>query len=312
MKRMLWVSVAAITVFALSLNAIAQPGGQGAQGPRQGGGAFGQMGGATTPAQLLRNAEVVKMLTLTESQTTALNEVFPQRGQGAGGGQGRGADGGQGVPRAQGQGGAGGAMTAEQRAEMETRQAQRTTAMWAGINRVLNAEQQTKFKEIYFQANNGMNAMQLDAWMLAAVNLTPQQKEAIDKLVADRRAAAPQGGPGGGQQMTQEERQAQRTAMQERNEKFVADVNAVLTTEQKAKAQTLTEGAAALRTTLGIPAAGQGGQRGQSGQGGGGAGGGGGFVPGQGAWQPGQGAPTGGGQRQGAGGRQRGGAGGGN
>ena len=293
MKRIFWISAVAVTVFAIfSLDAIAQPGGGQGQGQRQIG-AFGQMGGATPPGQLLRNEEVVKMLTLTDAQTTALNETLrPQRDQGQAGGA---APGGQRVP---GQGGA--TMTAEERAVMVAQQRQRTTEQWAGINRVLNAEQQTKFKEIYFQANNGLNAMQLDDWMLAVVDLTAEQKEQIAKLVADRAATArPMGGDG--QQLSVEERTAQRTA-------FVNQVTAILTPEQKAKAERLTEGASALRTTLGIPAAGQPGQRGQGGTGGSG------FIPGSGAWQPGQGAPTpaGRGQGIGAGGRQGGARGGGN
>jgi len=264
MKRILWISAAAVTIFALSLDAFAQPGGggQGPQGQRQAGGAFGQAGnvaaGATTPQQLLRNEEVVKMLTLTEAQTTALNEVFPRRGQGAGG-QGQAGGAAQGGSRTPGQGGA--TMTPEERATMMAQQRQRTTEQWEGINRVLNAEQQTKFKEIYFQANNGLNAMQLDDWILSVVDLTPAQKEQIAKLVADRAPAARPAGGGGGQQLSAEERTAQRTA-------FVSQITAVLTPEQKTKAEKLTEGAAALRTTLGIPAQGQ-----QRGQGGGAAGG---------------------------------------
>jgi hypothetical protein len=188
-------------------------------------------------------------------------------------------------------------MTAEERAALAAQQRQRTTEMRASIGRVLSAEELKKFKEIYFQANNGMNAPQLNEWLLDAVALTADQKEKITKLVADRAAEARPGAGapgGGGPQRTQEERAAQRTAMQERNTKFVADVNAILTAEQKTKAAQLTEGAAALRTTLGI------GQPGQRGQGGGAQGGGapgGGFVPGQGAWQPGQEAPAGGAAR---------------
>ena len=249
MKRILWISMVAVTIFAFSLDAIAQPGGgQGPQGQRQAG-AMGQMGG-TTPAVLLRNAEVVKMLTLTEAQTTALNETLrPQRGSGQAGG------------------GAGGMGPTSE--EMR----QRTTEQWAGIDRVLTAQQQEKFKEIYFQANNGLNSMQLDDWMLAVVELTAEQKESIAKIVAERTAttrAMPQGGGGGGQGLSQEERQARQAETTARNTRFANQIKAVLTPEQTTKATQLTEGAAALRTTLGIPPAGQRGQGGQGGQGAGG------------------------------------------
>jgi len=242
MKRIFWISVAAVAIFAFSLDAFAQPGGgQGPQGQRQAG-AFGQMGGVTAPGQLLRNEEVVKMLALTDSQTSDLNAVpRPQRGQGqAGGGMGGGA-----VPTIE---------------EMR----QRSTEQWAGINRILNAEQQAKFKEIYFQANNGLNSMQLDDWMLAVVDLTAEQKESIAKIAAERtaatRAAMPQGGAGGGQGLSQEERRARQAETTARNTRFADQIKAVLTPEQTTKATQLTEGAAALRTALGIPPAGQRGQ----------------------------------------------------
>jgi hypothetical protein len=293
MKRILWVSAAVVTIFALSLNAIAQPGGQGGQRAGQGQGQGlgggqavpGQMGVQTTPQALLTNADVRTKLTLTPAQVTALTEALrPQPGA---------AGGVRPTPGTQ--------VTAEERAAQVAAQRQRTTDLWTRINGVLNAEQQTKFKEIYFQANNGMNAPQLDDWLLAVVDLTPAQKEAIAKLVTDRAAAAPQGGGGQGG-LTAEERAAQRTA-------FVAQVNAVLTAEQRAKATALTEGAAALRTELGIRAPGQAGAGAGAAQPGGAATGrgtgaaGGGFVPGQGAWQPGQDAPargTGAGARGGA------------
>ena len=267
MKRILWISAITVTLFALSLNASAQPG----QGGQQRG---AQMGGQASPQQLLRNAEVVRMLALTEEQTTALAAAMSARGQGpqAGGGQGGAA-----------------AMTPEA-------QRQRTTEVWTGINQVLNATQQARFKEIYFQANNGLNAPMLDDWLLAVVDLTPAQKEQIAKLAADRSAEfRAAGGVGGGQQLSQEQRQARQTA----NQRFADQIKAVLTAEQKAKAEQLTAGAAALRTTLGLPTAGQGGQQPGQGAGRGGAAGGG-FVPGSNTqnWQPGQ-APVGGGRGQG-------------
>ena len=305
MKRILWISVAAVAIFALSLNAIAQPGGggqrQGQQGQRQAGGQTpGQMGGqATQPQQLLRNAEVVKMLALTEVQITELGEALrPQRLGGEGAAR---PEPGAGRPEP---GAARTPPTPEERAAQAAQRAQRTAEMWAGIDKVLTAEQRTKFREIYFQANDGMNSPQLNQWTLDALALTADQKEKVVKLVADRNAAMP-ARPVAGEQparLSQEEMEARRAAMQERNTKFVVDVNAILTAEQRTKAAQLTEGAAALRTTLGIGQQGQG-QRGSQQGAGAGAGGaqGGGFIPGQGAWQPGQQAPAGGGAARGTG-----------
>jgi hypothetical protein len=254
-KRIFWIAAVTVTAFVLSLNASAQTG-----GARQGGPAFagGGFGGAASLAQLLRNEEVVKILGLTETQTTELATATRAGGRGQGGqGQGQG-----------GQGQAGGRQTLTP-AELRTR----SNEQWANIGKVLNAEQLTKFKEIYFQAANGLNSMQLDARLLGAVNLTDDQVKKIDEIADKRteenRAAMQgrQGGQGGGAGFTPEER----TAMMERNGKYADQIKAVLTEEQKKKADDLTAGSAALREKLGLPAPGQRGQ-GQRGQGQGGQG----------------------------------------
>ena len=312
MKRTLWISAIAVTVFAMSLNAFAQgPRGQG-QGQGQGQqrpqgqvqgqvGPQGQMGGIATPQVLLRNAEVVKLLDITADQTTALNEALrPQRGGNT-----------PGVTTGPAQ-----LTPAERRAQTETQ--------WTEIGKILKAEQLTKFKDIYFQANVPVanpNApagaptpvMNLNVFLLGAVNLTADQKEKINKInddLATANAATTRPAQGA----TQEERTAFTTAARERSTKANDAIKAVLTDAQKKKIDDLTAGAAKVRTDLnlnqrpagGQQAPGQGG--GQRGQGGGAASG---FVPGQGAWQPGQDAPTGaqGGAR---GNRGTGGAGGGN
>jgi len=322
MRNVLWIAAVAVTVFALSLDAIAQPGGQRGQGQGQGqrgqGAAQqpgqGMMGAQQTPQTLLRNEEVGKLLTLTEAQTTALNELFAQ-GRGAGVGQ-------------QGQ-----QLTA---AERVAQQRTRTAEQWAGIAKVLNAEQLKKFNDIYFQANvpvvrqnapadAPVQIMNLNVYLLGAVDLTADQKEKIAKIANDRddaglAAGGFGGAQGGGQQLTQEERQARLVAARERNTKANDEILALLTAAQKAKIEELKAGAPALRTALGIgqrqpgagaqPGAGERQPRGEGGAG---------FQPGQGSWQPGQGAPAAGGRTRPArgeggaqpeGGRQRGGAGG--
>ena len=304
MKRILWVSAIAVTIFALGLDAVAQPGqggqgrgqgqGQGArqtgqlQGPGQGqgrqqgqfaqGGAFG-LGNLAT---FVRNTEVAKLVNISEMQATALNELFP-RGQGAGGGQ-------QGGQQLTG---------AERVAQQRTQTAER----WAGIARVLNAEQLKKFNELYFQANVPVanpnapaNApapiMNLNAYVLGAVELTADQKEKITKIANDladaNTAAGGFGGGGGGQQLTPEERTARFAAARERNTKANDEILAVLTASQKAKVEELKAGAAAVQTTLraGQPAGPGGGQQ-RGGQGGGAGAG-----PGAGSWQPGQDTPA--------------------
>ena len=143
----------------------------------------------------------------------------------------------------------------------------RSDEQWASIGKVLNADQLAKFKEIYFQAANGFNAMQLDARLLGTVNLTDEQVKKINEI-ADKRSeenrAAMQGRQGGGAGFSPEER----TAMRERNSKYADQIKAVLTDEQKKKAEDLTAGAETLREKLGLPAPGQRqqGQQGEQGQ----------------------------------------------
>lgn len=294
-KRIFWISAVVITLLAFSLDAVAQgPGqgqrGQGQRGQGQGQGVFaGGAGGGATLGALVRNAEALKMLEATAAQTTALAEAVPQGGQGQGAGAGAGQ---------RGQGGAGGqggaALTPEAR---RAAQVQRVNAQWDAVYGVLNAGQQAKFKEIFFQANNGLNAAQLDARILDVLGLTADQKEKVAAVVAARTAEFPPAAAGGQQNAAE-----RRAAMTRYNDQ----IKALLTAEQTAKATQLTEGAAALRTALGLPPAAGQGQRGQ-GQGGAGAApgggqrgagaGGAGFTPGQNSWQPGQGAPAGGGQR---------------
>ena len=274
MKQFLWIAAVAVTAFALSLNAVAQQGGgQRGQGGAQFGGAFGVGGGAVSLAQLfgatnpnapaggpggganaVNSAELISMLGLTAAETTAVRDaVRPQQ-------------------RAQGQGGGGQGQLSP--AERRTR----TDAQWAGVESALGAEKAKKFKEIFFQANvptvnpnapAGAPApvMNLDVYVLGALDLTADQKTRINRITDERDAAARaamQGGGGGPQQMTPE----MRAAAVERNTKASDAIKAVLTDAQKAKMTELTAGAAALKAKLNIgqPRQGQGGAR--QGQGG--------------------------------------------
>ena len=327
MKRVFWVSAAVVTIFALSLNAIAQPQGQGSQRQGQGFQQTGpsQMGGQATPQVLLRNAEVVKLLALTEEQTTALNAVIrPQRqagDTGAAPGTTRPAPGQDGAapgraPQAQ--------MTPEQRAEFTAQQRQRTTTMWAEIDKILGAEKATKFKEIYFQANvpvanpnapadAPVRVMNFDVFLLGAVNLTADQKTKIFAVI-DKRDADAAAAPRLTQDATQEERTANRTAATARNTKANDDIKALLTDAQKKKVDELTAGAAKVRTDLNLNAApggrGQGTGAAPGGQGRGQGTGGGGFAPGAGTGENFQ--PGGAGRGTGARGTRGGGGAGGN
>ena len=272
MKQFLWITAIAVTVFALSLDALAQPGrgqdgrGQGQQ--RERGQQFGMVLG---PQQLLRNAEVVKLLELSESQTSALMEAMRPAGRG------------------QGEAGQNPAPGTPRTPATPAERTQRTAEIWNAINSVLTANQQAKFKEIYFQANNGLNNPLLNDRSLAAMDLSAEQAAQIAKIASER----PIMGPVAGSDVSDEDRAARRTANQERNNQ----IKAVLTADQIAKAEKLTEGAAAMRETLGV-----GQQQRQPGAGArqrpGGTQGSAESAPSSGAWQPGQGAaPREGGRR---------------
>lgn len=236
MKRILWIAVAAVAIFALSLSAIAQPQGQGAR-PQGQGQAFAQMGGGANLTALFRNAEVVKFLGITEAQTTELTTALaPQQRVG-----------GDGAPPAQ-------RTPAERRAQTE--------AQWASIAKVLSADQLKKFKDLYFQANVPVanpNApagapvpvMSLNVFILGAVDLTADQKTKIN-AIADARDAAAAAATRPAQGATQDEMAAFRTATTARNTKANDDIKALLTDAQKKKIDELTAGAAKVRTDLNL------------------------------------------------------------
>ena len=237
-KSLFWFSAIAVTFFTFSFDAAAQPGdGQGRQGGRQQGQmAFGQFGGgvggmAASPNQLLNNEEVVAMLEITAEQRESLR---PQRGQGA-----------------QRQGGQGQAGAGGQQMRTPAEQRARADEMWKNIGEVLKEEQMAKFKEIFFQAANGLNSPMLDARILGALDLTEEQAKTINEI-ADKRTEESGTVTRPGRDAASEELAAFRAATAERNEKYAAKIKAVLTDEQKKKAEELTAGAAELRTKLGI------------------------------------------------------------
>ena len=268
MKQVLCISAVILAALTFSLDTFAQPpggggrgqgGGQRQQGQGQGGqgqggqGQFGQFGGGgglTTPGTLLRNEEVIKLLDITADQTTKLTETL----------------------RVQRPAGDGGAPAAPTPAELRTR----TETQWKSIGEILKPEQLKKFQEIYFQASQpttpGPNApagapaqtLALNVYLLAALDLTADQKEKINKITEERDTAARALTPLG-QDASQEDRAARRTANTERNTKANDAIKAVLTDAQKKKFDELVAGAADVKTKLGI---------GQGGRGGAGAGGG--------------------------------------
>jgi len=270
-KCILWISAVFVTALALSLNAFAQPGGPG-PGPMRGGGTM--MGGPGI-GTFIQNPEFVKMLELTAEQKDALQKIVDEaRAQ-----------------RSQQQQGGG---TPPNFEEMR----QRMDEFQAKISNVLKPEQQTKLREIFFQLTNGLDAPRLDIRMLEILVLTDEQKAKIRQILDERGTAlrtAMQGFDFRG--ASQEEREKFRANIEARSKTYSDQIKAVLTAEQKAKAEELIAGAAELREKLGIPPQpqpGQGRPQGQDrgprqGQQGGGSE----YRPGTNSWRPGQDVPPG-------------------
>jgi Spy/CpxP family protein refolding chaperone len=301
MRRIHWILAVVVTVFAvslnaaMSLNAIAQPGGGGGQGPGMGmgmgpGGGLGQMlggpGGLGAVFQSPQRQEAfARELGLTPQQATELQRVMQTSGE---------------TMRtriqsafqtamAQRDPNAGPPNFQEMQRHMGTLMEAGFDEIQANVDRVLRPEQRAKLRETTFQLSGGLASPMLASPMgvraLDALELTDAQKEQFRRLVEARQMPNFQGVD----MTTPEGRERMRTEMEAANARFAEQIRALLTPEQRAKAERLTTETAALRERIGIPAPGQPQQRGQQpGQAPPGSG----FVPGQGAWQPGQGAPT--------------------
>jgi len=290
MRRIHWIFAVAVTIFALSLNAIAQPpGGQRGQGMGPGGGmgqgmgpgggmglGGGMMGGGGMGTGIgaigavLQNPELARVLELSPQQVNELQGVMRESIE-------RLRTEGQNIQRPQP-----GASPEEMRQFMEGMRQRLDTGMdevQARVDQALRPEQRTRLRDVTFQLMGGLDSPTLGApmgeRMLETLDLTDAQREQIRRLAEARNARI-------GEINWRD--QAERERFQS---DFARQVRGLLTAEQRAKAERLTAEAPALRERLGMPTPGQ--PRGQQGQqrptpGGG-------FVPGQGAWQPGQGAP---------------------
>jgi len=286
-KRIFWISAVVITASALSLHAFAQPVGnqRGPGGPRQGQmngqmpGGFGmdRMGGGNF---IFRNEEAAKMLELTAEQRESIQKILEEaRAQ-----------------RPQPQQGGG---TPPNPEEMR----QRIDELQTKINQVLKPEQQTKLNEMSFQLTNGLDSPMLSGRTLEVLELTAEQKAKIRQISGERNAAfrtAMQGFDFRG--ASQEEREKFRADNEARGKTYSDQIKAVLTAEQREKAERLIAGATELREKLGIPQPGQGRgpERGQDqGRGQRPRQDGSDYRPGDGSWRPGQDVPNSGGNPSG-------------
>ena len=307
MKNTIWFGVVALAIFAMSFNALAQPGGgqgRGGQGPGMGGGmggpgggmapgaAQGMGGGMGMPgfgmgaggfAGIIQNPEFARVLELTPAQVNNLRRVVQETAQNAQ----------EEMQRAREQFAREAAPNPD---EMRQRMERIADAAQERIFAELRQEQQTRAREVTFQLSGGLNSPMLNVRTLEVLDLTDAQRERIRGIIDARneevRAAGQRLIGGGNIDVRSPEGMARlRAEFEGLNERYTQQITALLTPQQRERVEGLTAAAPALRERLGIPAPGQQmEQRGQQQRGpqqqrppd---------FIPGDGSWRPGQGAP---------------------
>ena len=294
-KQIFWIAAVAVTVCALSFNAIAQPGGgagQRGQGPGMGqgggmgggmgqgggmGGGFGMgMGQGMGPggmggfAQLLQNPELANMLEITPDQRGRVEAALragiadmmrnpPQMG---------------GDP-----------------AVMRERFEQAFDTVQERVFAELSPTQQARARDVSFQITGGLNSPFLNVRSLDALGLNDAQKEQVRRITAARaeemQAAMRELIEEGVNIRTPEGIERMRAINESISGKYSEQITALLTPAQRTRLNELTAEIPALRERLGIPEPGQPRQPQGQGQGPARIP----FVPGEGSWQPGRGAP---------------------
>ena len=243
-NRTLQIFAVAVTAWALTLNAVAQP--QGTSVP-----AGAQMiHGTGIRASFFQNQEFFNMLELTPQQITDLQEAWresTERYQPLVGT----------FPRPEPN--ANPQTPEEMRKRQEEMQLRSET--WRDeslkrIERVLKPEQRTKFREIIFQLAGGLNSnsSMLNELALSALDLTGTQKEQFRKLVEERNvvlwairdSAPPEDRPLPGTVRIGAE-------VMQAITQFTEQFQSLLTVEQRTKAEKLTAEIPALREKLGLP-----------------------------------------------------------
>jgi Spy/CpxP family protein refolding chaperone len=131
---------------------------------------------------------------------------------------------------------------------------QRIVELRETINQALDVEQRMMFATISFQLAGGLNSPSLNNQMLEHLGLTPAQKEQLNAITSAREAEI----VSSRRQFnfiraTPAEREAFDAANVERTKKYAEQIKAILTPEQKTKAEKLTADIPALREKLGMP-----------------------------------------------------------
>lgn len=294
-RQILAMAFTAFVAALFTLGVYAQPGPGGPGAPQRPG---GPQDAGMEIGMVLRNSQIKEKLNLTSDQESKLRKVAEEmrdsgrRGERADRGERRERGGERGERGERREGGPPQPPSPEEmekrRAEMEKRQNETDDK----INAILDVEQQQKFKELRFQLAGGLDSPMLNARMLEAVNITEDQKAKLQAINEERFKEFREGmerGPRPDMRGSEEDRRAFFEKMRERGEemrkKYSEKTLAVLTAEQKTKAEKLTEEGKAFRPQR--RERGEGGRdggRGERGREGGE------YRPGSDSWQPGQGA----------------------
>ncbi len=201
----------------------AQQGRGGAGGGR--GGFGGGFGGGTGVTGLLAMQEVQTELKLTDEQKTKLREAQSELRGGFGGGAGGNREEIRNLSREERQ-----KRMEEFRKQME----ERTKKAEELVKGTLTADQSARLNQLRLQREGFQSLSRAE--VAAALKVTDAQKEAIADIL---QAARPQRGAGGsgagGARPSAEEREKAATEAAERRKKTQADVEAVLTDDQKAE-----------------------------------------------------------------------------
>ncbi|MDR3197032.1 MAG: Spy/CpxP family protein refolding chaperone [Planctomycetaceae bacterium] len=244
MKKVIGTMLFVLSVAVFSTLVLAQPGGQAPGGP----GNPGERDRARIPGGgvelLIRNAEIKSQLDLTEEQVGKLlklsEELRPRRPE-----------------RPQG---SGGMPSREEMQKFREEAEKRIDEGQAKINQILTPEQQEKFKTLQFQLIGGLDSPFLNVRSLDVLNLTDEQKAKLkainEEREAESRAAFEKRGQVDWRRLSQEDREKLRSELQAENEvrtkKFADQIKAILTPEQKEKAEKLTTEAKEIREKVGI------------------------------------------------------------
>lgn len=226
----------AVCFFALTAFVLAQPGGGpgGPGGPGRGGGPGGP--GAMNPVGMLTHPEFKSELGITEEQSSQLEAVAKEISDKMQ------------TMRDQ-RGGRNENMTEEQRRaafeKMRTDGEKLRAEAQAKVESVLTPEQIKKSKVLAFQISGGLNSNRpLNANALDALELTAEQKakiKSIEDKSREEMMAAFRELQGKSESERREAFREMRAKGEERMKKMNAEIESVLTTEQKALAAKLTE-----------------------------------------------------------------------